>query len=82
MAFSRAERSVVGGILMSAVAAKDTSATLKLSGSESTNSLAPSFAASSLVGVTSVAIIERDTSMTTTTVARSRGTRVIACGCA
>ena len=38
------------------------------------NSLADSFAASSRFGSTSVAIIDSDTSIATTMVARSRGT--------
>ncbi len=71
-----APRSVVGGTTTSAVAAKVTSATLKRSGSSVVNSLAAAWAAAKRVGSTSVAIIERDTSIAMTMVARSRGTFV------
>src|SRR4051812_35374216 len=69
-----APRSSVGGTSVVALPAKDTTATLNLGGSEFTNCTAADLAASSLLGATSVAIIDSETSMVTTTVARSRGT--------
>jgi hypothetical protein len=79
---STVARSVVGGTMMDAVPAKLTSATLNLRGNELTNSLADSFAASSRFGSMSVAIIDSDTSIATTIVARSRGTLTWSFGCA
>ncbi len=76
MARSTAPRSVVGGTTTWAVAAKLTSATLKRSGSSRVNCTAASWAARSRLGFTSVATMERETSMAITTVARSRGTSV------
>ena len=69
-------RSVVGGTTRFESPAKATSATLNRGGSRLRNSLAAVWAASMRLGFTSSAIIERDTSIATTTVARSRGTLV------
>ncbi len=69
-------RSVVGGTITEDVPANATSATLKPAGMMSRNAFAPVCAADSLEGLTSVASMDFDTSMTTTTVARSRGTSV------
>ena len=52
----------------------ETTATLYFSGSSATNSIAASLAASSRVGLTSVACMDSEASITRTTVARSRGT--------
>ena len=66
--------------MMAAVPEKVTRDTLNVAGSRSTNSLAASCAASIRLGATSWARMERDTSMVTTTVARSRGTGTNAVG--
>lgn len=75
-------RSCVGGTMTAAVPEKATSDTLKPRGSRSTNPWAAVLAASSRLGSTSTASIERDTSMASTTVARSRGTLTLPFGCA
>jgi hypothetical protein len=62
------------GTTVVAVPAKETSATLNFGGNAVTKSFAAALAASSLVGFTSVAIIDNEMSMVTTIVARSRGT--------
>lgn len=75
-------RSVVGGTMMDAVPAKLTSETLNFDGSWLTKFFADFFAASSRFGSTSVAIIDSETSIATTMVARSRGTLTSSLGCA
>ena len=80
MARFTAPRSRVGAAMMDVVPEKVTSATLNVSGSMSTNSLAACWAASIRLGDTSCERIERETSIVTTTVARSRGTGVSAVG--
>lgn len=67
-------RSVVGGSRTAGLPDMLTTATLYCGGNPLTNSVESCFAASSLLGLTSVASIERDTSITMTIVARSRGT--------
>ena len=66
-------RSTVGGTFTFAVPAKVTNATLKRSGRLEMNFLAACLAVSSRFGFTSSASIDQDTSIVTTTVARSRG---------
>ena len=68
--------SVVGSARTAVVPEKVTTPTLKVSGSPSTNVAAAARAASSRFGATSVASIERETSIATMTVARSWGTRM------
>ena len=63
--------SVVGAARTALDPAKETTPTLTVSGSSSTNAVAAAFAASSRFGGTSVAAIEPEMSMATTTVARS-----------
>jgi hypothetical protein len=75
MARFSAPLSTVGGTLTFAVPAKVTSATLKRSGRLAMNFFADSFAASSRLGVTSLASMDQDTSIVTTMVARSLGWR-------
>ena len=73
-------RSVVGETSTAAVPANDTSPRLTPGVSWSANDLAAACAAASLLGATSVACIDSETSITRTTVARLRGTRASACG--
>jgi hypothetical protein len=73
-------RSVVGETSTAAVPAKDTSPRLTPGVSWSANCLAAACAAASRVGATSVAFIDSDTSITSITVARLRGTFAMACG--
>jgi hypothetical protein len=68
-------RSSVGGTSTLALPPNATSPRLMRPGSRSTNDLAADSAAAMRVGSTSVACIDRDTSMAIITVARSRGTR-------
>ena len=74
IAVDTAVRSVVGGTTICAEAANFTSETLNRGGRSPTNSLAAVLAAESRDGSTSVDTMDRETSMATTTVARSRGT--------
>ena len=74
MAAVTAPRSSVGGTRVVALPANETTATLNFGGSELTNDSAADFAASNRFGATSVAIIDSETSIVTTIVARSRGT--------
>ena len=69
-------RSVVGGTITDDVPANATSATLKPAGIMLRNALVPVCAAESRLGFTSVASMDFETSITTITVARSRGTSV------
>src|SRR5665647_1712719 len=64
----RAERSVIGGTRTDGLPDSETRATLYAVGRDATNDLAAVLAASSLVGCTSVAVIDCDTSMTSTIV--------------
>ena len=75
-----ASRSVVGDTSTEAVPAKATRPRLMPGVSPSANYFAASCAASSRVGWTSVASIDSDTSMTSITVARLRGTRLFSVG--
>ena len=76
MAFSTVPWAVVGGTRIAAAPAIETTETLYFSGSLITKSMAACLAASSRVGLTSVACIDSEESITTTTVARSRGTSI------
>ncbi len=71
---------MVGRAIVWAVPENDTTPTRNFAGSSLRNTVAACSAASSLVGCTSVAFIEPDTSITSMTVACSLGTRVTACG--
>ncbi len=71
-----ASRSAVGGDSTLVVPAKVTRPTSNPAGRSLTNFVAASAAASSRLGSTSVAFMESDTSIATSTVARSRGTRM------
>ena len=73
-------RSTVGDTSTAAVPANDTSPRLTPGVSWSANDFAAACAAASRLGSTSVACIDSDTSITSTTVARLRGTRASACG--
>lgn len=73
-------RSCDGGAATVVWPAKVTTPTSKPSGRPSTKRTAAREAASSRLGSTSVASIDRETSTATTTVARSRGTRTSASG--
>jgi hypothetical protein len=75
-----ATRSTVGRLRMRARRAKDTTPTWNFEGRSSRNDLAAFLAASMRVGGTSTASIERDESIASTTVARSRGTLIARCG--
>ena len=75
-------RSVVGDTSTAAVPANDTSPRFTPGVSWSANDFAAACAAASRVGATSVAFIDSDTSITSITVARLRGTFAIACGAA
>jgi hypothetical protein len=77
-----ASRSVVGGTRVSASLEKMTSPTWKRAGRRSRKRLAARWAASIRVGSTSSAFIDPDTSMTSMTVASSRGTGTRAIGLA
>ena len=70
----------MGGSAEFAREANETTPILNFFGTFSTNALAACFAASSRVGSTSSAFIERETSIASTTVASSRGTLTTACG--
>ena len=74
MARSTVPRSVVGGTTTCAVPANRTRATLNRGGNDPTNSFAASWAAVRRLGSTSLASMDRDTSMATAMVARSLGT--------
>ena len=76
IAAATAPRSVVGGTISDEVPAKITSPMLNPFGTMPRNSFAAVCAATMRVGFTSSASIDRDTSMVTMTVARSRGTSV------
>ena len=75
MAVSTVLCAVVGGTRIAAEPAIDTMDTLNFSGSWRTKSIAAFFAASSRVGLTSVACMDCEASITSTTVARSRAPR-------
>ena len=64
----------VGGTRIDVAPAIETTETLYFSGSALTNAMAAALAASSRFGATSVACIDSEASMTSTIVARSRGT--------
>ena len=70
----------MGGTATNARLPKATSATLYSLGTFARNCFAASFAASSRVGDTSCASIDREMSIASTTVASCRGTRIFACG--
>jgi hypothetical protein len=75
------ELPIVGrGTPTAARVAKETTPTRYFSGTSARNVFAAARAASSRVGSTSFAFIERDTSIASTTVASSRGTLTVACG--
>jgi hypothetical protein len=71
---------VVGGTTRLAEPAKLTRPTLKRAGISLTNWVAAAWAALSRLGAMSLACMERDTSMATTTVATSRGTGTMFAG--
>ncbi len=73
-------RSVVGDTSTAAVPANDTRPRFTPGVSWSANDFAAACAAASRVGETSLAFIDSDTSITSMTVARLRGTFAIACG--
>ena len=73
-------RSAVGDTSTAAVPANDTRPRLTPGVSWSANALAAVCAAASLLGSTSVDCIDSDTSITSRTVARLRGTFASACG--
>ena len=73
-------RSCVGGTPTAARVANETTPTRNFSGTWTRNAFAATRAASSLVGSTSFAFIDRDTSIASTIVASSRGTLTVACG--
>ena len=73
-------RSSVGGTATTARVANETTPTWNFFGTSSRNVFAAIRAASRRVGWTSVAFIERETSMASTIVASSRGTVTVACG--
>src|SRR5215210_3851900 len=79
LALSRS-RSVVGATRTWAVPEKDTRPTLSRGGTRSMNVSAAALAARSRVGSTSVASMDRETSMAITIVARSLGTLVALVG--
>src|SRR3954465_7723705 len=74
-------RSAVGGETRLATPAKLITPTLNRSGRLRMKFLAEFLAASNLLGSTSVAIIDSDTSIATMIVARSRGTLTAVVGC-
>ncbi len=76
IAFSTVLCAVVGGTRIADEPAIETTETLYFSGSARTNSIAACLAASSRVGCTSVACMDSEASITSTTVARSRGTSI------
>ena len=75
MARSMAVRSVTGGSRTAGLPDSDTRDRLYWAGTALTKSDAASFAAASRFGLTSVAFIDSDVSITTTMVAALRGTR-------
>jgi hypothetical protein len=75
-------RSSVGSSRTCTVLENDTRPTRKRSGSLSRNVEAADLAASRRVGATSVAVIEAELSIVSSTVASSRGTATTACGLA
>jgi hypothetical protein len=77
---STSERSSVGTTPTTARVAKETTPTRYFSGTSPRNALAAFRAASSRVGSTSSAFIEREASMARTTVASSRLTLTVAWG--
>ena len=79
-ASSTSARSCVGGTPTAALLANETTPTRNFSGTWTRNASAAARAASSRVGSTSSAFIERETSMARITVASSRGTLTVACG--
>jgi hypothetical protein len=70
----------VGGTATTARDAKETTPTRKVCGTFWRKASAAALAAPSRVGLTSVAFIDRDVSMASSTVASSRGTETVACG--
>src|ERR671912_2271976 len=82
IAFSTVLWASVGGTRMFGLPDIDTTATLYFSGRLSTNATAACLAAASRLGWTSVASIDSEASITTTIVARSRGTSTWVLGCA
>jgi hypothetical protein len=73
-------RSVVGAIASCARDENETTPTRNFSGIMSTSRFAAFFAAVSLLGLMSVAPIEREVSIASITVASSRFTLTVACG--
>jgi hypothetical protein len=82
MAFSTVARSVVGGACTEAVPANSTSPRLIPGVNSSAKRLPAALAAANRFGATSTAAIDSDTSITSITTARVRGTRTSAVGAA